>query len=81
MSSGSALRPAGAAAASPDKAQPLEQRVQLLARRGGELGWLIPLIQEDSFAKNNSIGIVEVSSMDIMLSMLQVVPISYLVAL
>ena len=42
---------------------------------------MIPLIQEDSFAKNNSIGIVEVSSMDIMLSTLQVVPISHLVAL
>lgn len=38
MSSGSVLRPARAAAAFPDKAQPLEQWVQLLARGGGQLG-------------------------------------------
>lgn len=38
MSSGSALRPAGAAAASPGEAQPLKQRVQLLAGRGGQMG-------------------------------------------
>ncbi|CAI9166022.1 unnamed protein product [Rangifer tarandus platyrhynchus] len=36
MSSGSALRPAGAAAAPLDEVQPLEQRV--LAGRGGQLG-------------------------------------------
>ena len=42
---------------------------------------MIPLIQEDSFVKNNSIAIVEVSSMDIVISTLQVVPISHLVAL
>ena len=38
MSSSSALRPAGAAAAPPDEAQPLEQWVQLLAGRGRQLG-------------------------------------------
>ena len=43
-------------------------------RQGGELGWMILLIQEDSFAKNNSISIAEVCSMDIVLSTLKVVP-------
>lgn len=61
----------------PQQAAPLDSSVAPLSlwpetRR--ELGWMILLIQEDSFAKNNSISIAEVCSMDIVLSALKVVP-------
>lgn len=35
---------------------------------------MIPLIHEDSFAKNNGTGIAEVGSVDMVLFTLQVVP-------